>query len=84
MESDSLTAVRLLNLRCPQLHPNYSLVCEIHSLLRLDDGSSISYVPRETNQTADCFAKDGLNLDSGSTIYDLLPSFADLAGVSFP
>lgn len=66
----------------PSIAPELqSGLCEIHSLLRLDDGSSISYVPRETNQTADCFAKD---------IYDLLPSFAcnafraDLAGVCFP
>lgn len=90
VESDSLNAVWLINSGCPQLHPNFMLICEIQNLLRLDDGSTVSHVVREANKWADCFAKEGLNLVSGSMVYDQLPSFAcnafrtDLAGVSPP
>lgn len=90
VESDSLSAVRLVNLGCPHLHPNSNLVGEIQKLMSLDGGTTVTHVPREVNGVADCFAKGGLSLSTSNIVYDQLPSFAvnafvaDLAGVSCP
>lgn len=89
IDSDSLTAVRLINSGCSSLHPAFNLVNDIHSHM-IPGSMQISHIWRDANQVADCMAKFGLNLDQCSQLFRRLPNFAgipfnaDLSGTYFP
>lgn len=90
IESDSSTAVKLINMGCSPLHPYFSLVRDIRDLLPSNEVVRVVHTLREANQVADCFAKFGLSLDRCSSFYNNVPGFAsmalssDLAGTFFP
>lgn len=89
VDSDSMTAVRLINEGCSLLHPSANLVFEIRKLLG-DDQIVVHHSYRETNQVADGLAKHGMELSSELELFEFLPSFvsaafaADFVGTVFP
>lgn len=90
LESDSMAAIKLIRDGCAPLHPSFSLVNEIRSILDSQGSWSITHVLREGNKAADCFAKFGLSLDYCSKFFSYIPLFASLSvradffGISFP
>lgn len=90
VESDSMAAVRLINMGCSSLHPSANLVFDIRKILDMEGHFSISHTYRETNQVADGLAKYGMNLELECEFFDSLPRFlsvafsADCSGIVFP
>lgn len=90
VETDSMTACKLINSRCSPLHPCYNLVEDIRSSLAHMGIGAVTHVLRESNQVADGFAKFGLSLQSSCQLFEVLPNFvsiafkADVTGTMFP
>lgn len=90
INSDSLTAVQMVQWGCSNLHPCFQLVKEIQDLMCRINECTISHTLREANQVVDAFAKFGLTLTMCSRIFDCLPPFtsipfhAGLIGSVFP
>lgn len=76
IESDSLTAVRLIMVGCSSNHPLFNLISVIQELLRMEDSFCINHVLRDGNKVADSFAKFGLSLELCSRCFTSVPSFA--------
>lgn len=89
IESDSLTAVTMIQRGVPTLHPSFVLVKEIQETMRKFNECSISHSLREANQVADSLAI-GLSLTMCSKLFEALPFFlsipfnADRFGRVFP
>lgn len=89
IESDSLTAVTMIQRGVPTLHPSFVLVKEIQETMRKFNECSISHSLREANQVADSLAI-GLSLTMCSKLFEALPFFlsipfnADHFGRVFP
>lgn len=61
VESDSMAAVRLINLGCSSLHPSANLVYDIRKFLDIEGQMLLSHTYREANQVAG-LAKIGMDL----------------------
>ncbi|KAG2390511.1 uncharacterized protein HKW66_Vig0220830 [Vigna angularis] len=92
VESDSLTAIQLINGRViHQKHPFYALVSSIIQMGAKVDYVTWNHVFRETNSAADSLAKYGLSLSSKSPVilfkfppnFLLLPLCADKIGTMY-
>lgn len=79
LESDSMAAIKQIRDGCAPLHPSFSLVNEIRSILDSQGSWSITHVLPEGNKAADCFAKFGLSLDYCSRFFSYIPPFASLS-----
>lgn len=90
IHSDSLLAVRLITLGCPNVHPRGRLVRDIQRLMGHGDHYLLEHTFCEANQVADGLAKFGMTLDNSSRIFPSVPLFlsaavrADSAGTCFP
>lgn len=76
IESDSLSAIRLINEGCSSIHPLCILIREVQSLLKLEKEFFLGHILREANSLADCFAKNGMSLVKCSKTFYSIPSFA--------
>ena len=92
VESDSLTAIQLINRRViQQRHPFYSLVSSIIQMSAKVDYITWNHVFRDTNSVADGLAKYGLSLSSSSPVilfkfapnFILFPLCADKIGTMY-
>lgn len=79
VESDSLTAVNLINGGCLASHQCKPLVNEIKKLLPEVDRPQVTHVFREANQVADRLATYALSLDMNCKFFDVIPDFLILS-----
>lgn len=78
IESDSMAAVRLINLGCSSLHPSVNLVYDIRKFLDIEGQMLLSHTYREANQVAG-LAKIGMDLGLDCNFFYSLPSFLSVA-----
>lgn len=69
INSDSLTAIQMVQGGCSSLHPCFQLIKEIHNLMRRFNECTISHTLKEANQVVDSFVKFGLTLTMCSRIF---------------
>lgn len=86
-ESDSRSALSLIQDGVHQLHPLQAVVTSIHQLVAHPWQVTFQHVFREGNECADWLAKHGANMDSTLDIWDACPQslhlvmLADASGV---
>lgn len=79
METDSLAAVRLIQMDCSPLHLTFNLIREIMASMEPAENFRICHVMREANQVADGLIKHSLSLESNFVTFDNLPLFMPTA-----